>query len=106
MNKFMRILVFFDLPVITKREKGTAAKFRQFLLKDGYNMIQWSVYSRVCNGMDSVAMHKARLQQNLPSKGSVRMLTLTEKQYESMEIMLGTKTFDDTPESIELMDVF
>ena len=49
MNKFMRILVFFDLPVVTKREKGTAAKFRQFLLKDGYHMVQWSVYSRICN---------------------------------------------------------
>lgn len=106
MNKFMRILVFFDLPVVTKREKGTVAKFRQFLLKDGYNMIQWSVYSRVCNGMDSVAMHKARLQQNLPSKGSVRMLTLTEKQYESIDVLLGTKTFDDASESTELINIF
>ena len=46
------------------------------------------------------------LKLNLPIKGSVRVLVLTEKQYESMEIMLGTKTFDDTPESIELLDVF
>lgn len=106
MNKFMRILVFFDLPVVTKREKGTAAKFRQFLLKDGYHMVQWSVYSRICNGMDAVAMHKARLQQNLPDKGSVRMLTLTEKQYESIDILLGSKTFDDASESVELLNVF
>lgn len=106
MNKFMRMLVFFDLPVVTAKEKKDAAKFRKFLLKDGYNMVQWSVYSRICNGMDAVAMHKQRLKQNLPIKGSVRALVLTEKQYESMEVMLGTKTFDDTPESIELMDVF
>ena len=90
----------------SKKKKKDAAKFRKFLLKDGYNMVQWSVYSRICNGMDAVAMHKQRLKQNLPLKGSVRALVLTEKQYESMEIMLGTKTFDDTPESIELMDVF
>ena len=88
MNRFMRMLVFFDLPVVTAKEKKDATKFRKFLLKDGYNM------------------HKQRLKQNLPLKGSVRALVLTEKQYESMEIMLGTKTFDDTPESIELMDVF
>ena len=56
--------------------------------------------------MDAVAMHKQRLKQNLPIKGSVRALVLTEKQYESMEVMLGTKHLRDTPESIELMDVF
>lgn len=106
MNKFMRILVFFDLPVVTTKERKAAAKFRKFLLKDGYHMIQWSVYSRICNGTDAVAMHKSRLNQNLPERGSVRMLTLTEKQYESIEVLLGEKTFDDTPESIELINIF
>ena len=48
MNKFMRIVVFFDLPVVTAKEKKAAAKFRKFLIKDGYNMMQWSVYSS-CN---------------------------------------------------------
>ena len=79
MNKFMRIVVFFDLPVVTAKEKKAAAKFRKFLIKDGYNMMQWSVYSRICNGTDSVAMHRQRLKQNLPENGSVRALTLTEK---------------------------
>lgn len=100
------MLVFFDLPVITASEKKAAAKFRKFLLKDGYHMIQWSVYSRLCNGTDSVAMHQQRLKQNLPEKGSVRLLTLTEKQYESIDVLLGTKTFDDSPESTELINVF
>ena len=53
----MRMLVFFDLPVVTAKEKKDAAKFRKFLLKDGYNMVQWSVYSRICNGMDAVLIH-------------------------------------------------
>ena len=60
MNKFMRIVVFFDLPVVTAKEKKAAAKFRKFLIKDGYNMMQWSVYSRICNGTDSVAMAAAQ----------------------------------------------
>ena len=47
MNKFMRILVFFDLPVKTKKERREAARFRNFLLTDGYHMIQYSVYARV-----------------------------------------------------------
>lgn len=106
MNKFMRILIFFDLPVMTAKERKAATKFRNFLLKDGYHMVQWSVYSRVCNGTDAISMHRARLNQNLPEKGSVRMLTLTEKQYESMEVLLGEKVFDDTPESTELINIF
>ena len=106
MNKFMRILVFFDLPVVTAKERKAATKFRNFLVKDGYHMVQWSVYSRICNGTDAIAMHKSRLNQNLPEKGSVRMLTLTEKQYESIEVLLGQKTFDDASESTELINIF
>ena len=106
MNKFMRIVVFFDLPVVTAKEKKAAVKFRKFLIKDGYNMMQWSVYSRICNGTDSVAMHRQRLKQNLPENGSVRALTLTEKQFESIDILLGEKTFADSPESTELINIF
>lgn len=102
----MRILVFFDLPVVTTKERKAATKFRNFLLKDGYHMVQWSVYSRICNGTDAITMHKSRLQQNLPEKGSVRVLTLTEKQYESIEVLLGEKTFDDTSSSTELINIF
>lgn len=106
MNKFMRILVFFDLPVVTAKERKAAAKFRNFLLKDGYHMIQWSVYSRICNGMDAVATHESRLKLHLPDKGSIRVLTLTEKQYESIDVLLGEKTFDDSSDSTELLNIF
>ena len=91
MNKFMRIVIFFDLPTKTKAEVKAASKFRTFLKKDGYYMMQWSVYSRICNGTDAVEMHKKRLKANLPPKGSIRALTLTEKQYESIDIILGTR---------------
>lgn len=106
MNKFMRMLVFFDLPVVTTKERKAAVKFRNFLLKDGYHMMQWSVYSRICNGMDAVKMHEQRIKLNLPERGSVRLLTLTEKQFESMDVLLGTKTFDDTSGSSELLNIF
>lgn len=106
MNKFMRMIVLFDLPVVTAREKKIASKFRNFLLKDGYHMVQYSVYSRICNGVTAIEKHEARLKQNLPSKGSVRLLTITEKQYESMQILLGKTTFADSCEASELLSVF
>ena len=106
MNKFMRILVFFDLPVTTKKERSVAAKFRKFLVKDGYHMVQYSVYARVCNGNDAVEKHESRLRQNIPAKGNVRLLTITEKQYESIKILVGEKSFDDTPEAVALVKYF
>lgn len=105
MNKFMRIIVFFDLPVGTKTERRNAAKFRNFLLKDGYFMVQFSVYARVCNGMDSVNKHKMRLRLNMPPNGSVRALVITEKQYESIEIMLGGLTLADDETQLETLSV-
>ena len=54
-------------------------------------MMQWSVYSRICNGTDAVEMHKRRLKNNLPPYGSIRTLTLTEKQFESIDVLLGIR---------------
>ena len=69
-------------------------------------MVQWSVYSRLCNGADSIEMHKQRLKQNLPQKGAVRCLILSEKQYSSIDILLGTSTFHDMDESTDLINIF
>ena len=77
----MRMMVFFDLPVKTKAQRRVATGFRNFLLKDGYHMIQYSLYARVCNGNDAVEKHEKRLRAALPDNGSVRLLIVTEKQY-------------------------
>lgn len=89
MNKYMRILVFFDLPVKTKSERRAASKFRKFLLDDGYYMVQFSVYARICNGPDAIEKHRLRAKANIPANGSIRMLVITEKQYEAIDILLG-----------------
>lgn len=101
MTRFMRMIVFFDLPVKEKAEQKAASKFRNFLIKDGYLMVQFSVYSRVCAGYDAVRTHELRLKRNLPPNGSVRLLTITEKQYESMSILLGEYKQSDLPVSYE-----
>lgn len=106
MNRFMRMLVFFDLPVKTKKERGAAARFRNFLLNDGYHMIQYSVYARVCNGMDAVNKHKARIKCNLPENGAIRLLVITEKQYEAIDILLGKLTQADDSFQCEQLSIF
>ncbi|NMM63707.1 CRISPR-associated endonuclease Cas2 [Clostridium sp. P21] len=86
----MRLIVFFDLPVVKKEDRKAYQNFRRFLLNDGYIMIQYSVYSRICNGTDGVNKHIIRLKRNLPLKGSVRYLQITEKQYSEMKFLVGS----------------
>lgn len=89
-ERYMRMIVFFDLPTLTKTDRKNAIRFRNFLIKDGYTMLQLSVYSRICKGQDDVDKHLKRLKSLIPKEGSVRLLTVTEKQYCSMEILVGT----------------
>ena len=89
MSRFMRVLVFFDLPVSTKQERKMATQFRNFLVKDGFYMIQFSLYGRICNTIESAKMHEDRVAVKVPPSGSVRSLIVTEKQYSSMNILVG-----------------
>lgn len=91
----MRMLVFFDLPVVTRTERRAYAQFRRFLLNDGYDMIQFSVYGRILNGNDAQDKHLKRLIANLPPEGSVRLLTVTEKQFASMQLLVGLPLFQE-----------
>lgn len=87
----MRLMVFFDLPVRTKEQRRVATAFRKWLIKDGYYMLQYSVYVRLCNGSDAAEKHTQRLLINTPPVGSVRVLVVTEKQYATIKIISGKK---------------
>lgn len=88
----MRLLVFFDLPVTTTEARRIYTRFRKFLLSDGYDMLQFSVYCRLVCGEDSVEKHLQRLSINLPDKGSVRFMQITDRQYARMKILVGERT--------------
>ncbi len=89
--RVMRMLVLFDLPTGNKSERKSYAEFRKFLLKDGYHMDQFSVYSRVVLTRESVDSHMRRLKANLPLAGAVTVITLTEKQYEDRAVLIDTR---------------
>lgn len=94
-RRFMRLLVFFDLPTVTKADKKAYVQFRRFLIQDGYDMIQWSMYGRIVNGFDSMGTHFKRLTLSLPPSGSVRSLWMTEKQFASMKLLVGLPTIQE-----------
>lgn len=93
----MRLIVFFDLPVKKKEEQRVATQFRNALIKDGYTMLQYSVYLRLCNGIESAYMHVDRLKSFAPNTGAIRCMVVTEKQFASMFIISGKKKKEEKP---------
>ena len=94
-SRFMRLFVFFDLPTHTKKERSQATKFRNMLIKNGFMMMQFSVYVRVCKGQDIVNKYLDIVMKNLPSKGHIRAMQVTDKQYERMEILIGEESVEE-----------
>lgn len=101
--KLMWLMVFFDLPVKTKEQRRSATQFRNFLLNDGYMMLQYSVYSRTCCAQDAVDKHLRRALDHLPQTGSVRGLQVTDKQYSRMKILLGNQMAEETKGGQQLL---
>ena len=102
----MRALVLFDLPTDTKLNRGNATRFRNYLLNDGFTMLQYSIYSRLCPDRDNANTHLERLKKHAPHEGSIRMLMLTENQFTNMEVICGKKTEQEEYISNEQMLLF
>ncbi len=85
----MRVLVFFDLPVGDKEERRAYTAFRKFLLKNGFMMLQESVYCKLALNGSAVKALTEQVRKNSPKEGLVQILMVTEKQYEKMELVVG-----------------
>lgn len=95
----MRLMVFFDLPVATAAQRKRYAKFRKFLIKDGYLMTQKSVYTKLVINEAAVQGAIARLRKNKPSEGLVQALRVTEKQFATMVCIAGEELPHDEVET-------
>lgn len=84
--RIMWILVLFDLPTETPKEKKAYTRFRKELLKDGFSMFQFSIYVRHCSSRENKNVHVKRIKEILPEKGHVGILSVTDKQFGMMEI--------------------
>lgn len=86
----MRVLVFFDLPVTTNEHRRAYTNFRKFLLKSGFIMLQESVYCKLALNTTAVNAIVHNIHKNKPAEGLVQLLTVTEKQYSKMDIVVGS----------------
>ena len=82
--KLMWMIVLFDLPVVTAEERKTASRFRKALLDQGFHMSQYSVYYRLLSGKEAIDGYIKDIKAQLPPKGKVDILAITDKQYENI----------------------
>ena len=101
--RVMWLFVFFDLPTNTPTERKKAAKFRKILLKDGFTMLQYSVYIRHCASKESLLVHQQRIKSEIPSKGQVSLLNITDKRYGDILNFMGenAEPLKKTPTQLE-----
>lgn len=102
--RVMWIMVLFDLPTETKAEKRQYTLFRKRMLKDGFNMFQFSAYLRHCASRENAEVHLKRVRRSLPPRGHVGVLTITDRQFEQMEVYYGLdeKKKAPLPQQLEL----
>lgn len=85
----MRVIVMFDLPTITGEDRREYIRFRKFLIKNGFLMLQESVYCKLALNTTVADAIINNVRKNKPSDGIVQMLVITEKQFSKMEIVVG-----------------
>ena len=87
----MWVLVLFDLPTETKKEKKAYTDFRKKLIRDGFTMFQFSIYLRHCSSRENSEVHIQRVKNSLPEFGNIGILCITDKQFGQMELHQGKK---------------
>lgn len=100
--RIMWLFVFFDLPTETTKDRRNAAGFRKDLLKDGFDMMQYSIYMRHCASSESADVHEKRIHRLLPPLGKVSILRITDKQYGNMLNFWGRVEAPKAPQPAQL----
>jgi CRISPR-associated protein Cas2 len=103
--RIMWLFVFFDLPTETRTDRKNYALFRKSLQKDGFSMLQYSIYVRHCNSRENTNVHINRVKGFLAPKGEIILFTLTDKQYGMMEFF-RSRNPADRPEKPQQLEMF
>lgn len=102
--RVMWLMVFFDLPTETKKDRKAYAQFRKDLINDGFTMYQFSVYIRHCASKENAEVHTKRVKCYLPARGKTSIMCVTDKQFGNIDLFYGSdkKDYRNPPEQLEL----
>lgn len=99
--KYMRILVMYDVPNNSSEENKEYSKFRKLLIKNGYTMMQYSIYIKCLNVKTKYKSEVKKISKSLPSHGNIRVLAITEKQYQDMIFLRGESNINEQVNGVE-----
>lgn len=100
--RIMWVLVFFDLPTETKKDRKASTLFRKNLIKDGFTMFQFSIYIRHCASQENAAVHIKRVKSFLPDYGQVGIMCITDKQFGNIQLFYGKKQTEPESPGLQL----
>ena len=102
--RIMWIMVLFDLPTDSEKDRKNYTRFRKLIMKDGFTMFQFSIYIRHCMSKENATVHIKRVKKILPPKGHIGIMQITDKQFSVMEIFYGRapKPIEKPPLQLEL----
>jgi CRISPR-associated protein Cas2 len=102
--RWMWVIVMFDLPMHTQDDRKQYARFRKKLIRDGFAKLQFSVYIRHAASRENADVHISRVEKAVPDEGEVRLFTLTDKQFERMQVFWGKyrQASEPPPAQLEL----
>lgn len=98
----MWIMVLFDLSTEDVKARKAYTRFRKGLLKNGFDMMQYSVYIRHCASGENAEVHAQRIKSMLPEKGIVSIITITDKQFGDIKNFWGRKRKKAPPPPLQL----
>ena len=100
----MWLFAIFDLPVKTQANRREYTRFRKVLLREGFCMLQYSVYARYCRSEEATQAYRKHLEGCLPPQGQIRLLSVTDRQFGKMEVFFGKKraATEDPPAQLML----
>ncbi|ULQ52179.1 CRISPR-associated endonuclease Cas2 [Flavihumibacter fluvii] len=101
----MWVLIFFDLPTETQKDRKIYAKFRKDIMGNGFQMFQFSIYLRHCSSKENADVHLKRVKKILPPKGHIGLMCITDKQFGMMEIFQGHEDIE-SPETLQQLELF
>ena len=103
--RYMRMIIFFDLPSTTYQDGVEYRKFRKFLINNGFIMMQESIYTKLVINNNSTKVMKTLINKNLPHNGLVQLLEVTERQFASIEYLVGKSSSNiiDTTERVTIL---
>lgn len=91
-SRYMRIIIMYDISLTDEEQVRKYNKFRNELYKLGYFRIQYSIYVKCISSHTVYQSERSKILKIIPKNSNVRIVMITEEQYQNIELLSGDKS--------------